>query len=182
MVSTLSFIFFPFTRRNAKIACSDQGESQVLREDKTQVVEEPIHAQLVRDPVPENTVVAEAVPVEGQSQDAVAEPVPIADHIDDHDNTNEPVAIASVVVQAVHNTTHQMGGTNDRRSFRRAKRALYFLKICKYMSVGALCGILIAMGLVSCGTLPFLIMGSGACVYMWVIAQKTSEDIQRFVV
>lgn len=169
---------------HAKIACFDQGEPQVLHENKTQVVKEPIPAQQVRDPVPENTVVAEAVPVEDQSQDAVAEPVPIADHIDDHDNINEPVAIASVVVQAVHNTTHQMGGANDRRSFRRARRArraLHFLKFCKYLSVGALCGILIAMGLVSCGVLPFLIMGSGACVYMWVIAQKTSEDIQRFV-
>ena len=141
MVSMFAFIFSRLTRGEAKIACFDQGESQVLRKDKTQVVEEPIPAQLVWRPVPENTV----------------------------------------VVQAVHSTTQQMGGTTDRRSFRRAKRALYFLKIWKYMSVGALCGILIAMGLVSCETLPFLIMGSGVCVYMWVIAQKTSEDIQRFV-
>ena len=176
MVSTLKLLFW-FQGIHAKIVSFDQGEPQVLHENQTQLVEEPIPAQLVRDPVPKNTVVAKAVLIE----DAVVEPVTIADHIDDQDNTNEPVATASEVVQAVQITTQQLGGTTHQRSHTRARRALHFLKFCKYLSVGALCGILVAMGLVSGGALPFLIMGRVACVYTWVIAQKTSEDIQRFV-
>ena len=166
MVSTFTRFFFGLTRSEAKIGCFDQREPQVLREDKT-----------------ENTVVAEAVMVEDQPQDAIVELAPIADHIDDQDNNNEPVATAtaSEVVQAVQTTTQHLGGTTSWINSRRARRALHFLKFCRYLSVGALCGILIAMGLVSCGALPFLIIGSVGCVYIWVIAQKTSEDIQRLL-
>ena len=211
MVSMFKIFFLGLKRSEPKIACFEQGDPQGLRNDKTgftqkemqvvketipaqlvrdpvpaqlveepipaQLVEEPIPAQVVRNLVPENTFVAKAVLIE----DAVAEPASIVGHIDDQDNTNEPVATASEVVQAVQTTTQQLGGTTDQRSHTRARRALHFLKFCKYLSVGALCGILIATGLVSGGALPFLIMGSVACVYTWVIAQKTSEDIQMFV-